>query len=66
MGLLTAVELMCEEVMQKELLLITLETVSVNRVEHIKEEVELVVQGGNIKCSKTLGFLQVKDSHREM
>ena len=42
LGLLTAVEIMCEEVMQKELLLILLETVGVNREERFQEEVELV------------------------
>jgi len=42
LGLLTAIELMCEEVMQKELLQISLETVGLNREERFKEEVELV------------------------
>lgn len=42
LGLLTAVELMCEEVMQKELLLISLETASISREERFQEEVEIV------------------------
>lgn len=41
LGLLTAVEFMCEEIMLKELLLISLETVGISRDEHFKEEVEL-------------------------
>ena len=41
LGLLSAIELMCEEIMLKELLLISLETVGINREERFKEEVEL-------------------------
>lgn len=41
LGLLSAIELMCEEIMTKELLLISLETVGINREERFKEEVEL-------------------------
>lgn len=41
LGLLSAIELMCEEIMLKELLLISLDTVGINREERFKEEVEL-------------------------
>lgn len=41
LGLLCAIELMCQEIMQKELVLISLETVGVSRNERFKEEVEL-------------------------
>lgn len=41
LGLLTAVEFMCEEIMQKELLLISIETVGISREHHFAEEVEL-------------------------
>ena len=41
LGLLSAIELMCEETMLKELLLISLETVGINREERFKEEIEL-------------------------
>lgn len=42
LGLITAVELMCEEVMQKELLLISLENVNISREERFEEDIELV------------------------
>jgi two-component system sensor histidine kinase ComP len=41
LGLLTAIELMCEEIMLKELLLISLETVGISREERFNEEVEI-------------------------
>ncbi|EGW40600.1 ATP-binding protein, partial [Desulfosporosinus sp. OT] len=41
LGLLPSIELMCEEVMLKELLIISLEVVGINREERFKEEVEL-------------------------
>ena len=41
LGLLTAIEFMCEEIMRKELSLISLETVGISREERFKEEIEL-------------------------
>jgi len=41
LGLISAIELLCEETMLKELLLISLETVGISREERFKEEVEL-------------------------
>lgn len=41
LGLLTAVELLCEEIMLKELALITLNTVSLSREDRFPEEIEL-------------------------
>ncbi|MDQ7092162.1 ATP-binding protein [Desulfosporosinus sp. PR] len=41
LGLVPAIELLCEEIMQKELLLISLETKGMNRGEHFEEETEL-------------------------
>ncbi|MDR3600962.1 MAG: histidine kinase [Desulfosporosinus sp.] len=41
LGLLLAIELMCEEIMQKELLLISLETVGISHEERFEEEIEL-------------------------
>ena len=41
LGLLSAIELLCEEIMLKELLLISLETVGISREERFKEDVEL-------------------------
>jgi len=41
LGLLLAIELMCEEIMQKELLLISLEIEGISREERFEEEVEL-------------------------
>ncbi|OLN25547.1 Sensor protein comP [Desulfosporosinus metallidurans] len=42
LGLLSAIELLCEEIMKKELLLISLETKGISHGERFKEEVELV------------------------
>jgi len=42
LGLLTAIELMCEDIMLNELLLISLETVGISREDRFKEEVEIV------------------------
>lgn len=41
LGLISAIELLCEETMLKELLLISLETVGISREKRFKEEVEL-------------------------
>lgn len=43
LGLLPAIELMCEETMQKELLLISLETVGISPEDRFKEDLELAV-----------------------
>jgi len=42
LGLLSAVELLCEEIMREEFLLISIEADGVNREERFREEVELV------------------------
>ena len=64
LGLLTAVELMCEEVMQKELLLISLETVGISCEVRLKEEVEIVayrfLQEGISNALKHSGSNQLK------
>ncbi|MFZ3131223.1 MAG: ATP-binding protein, partial [Desulfosporosinus sp.] len=69
LGLLTAVELMCEEIMLKELSLISLETVGISREEHFKEEVELVayrfLQEGIMNAVKHSGSNKLK-IHIEM
>lgn len=69
LGLLTAVELMCEEIMLKELSLISLETVGINREGRFKEEIELAayrfLQEGIMNAVKHSGSNKLK-LHIEM
>ena len=69
LGLLPAIELMCEEIMLNELLQISLEIVGINREERFKEEVELAayrfLQEGIINVVKHSGSNKLK-IHIEM
>jgi len=69
LGLLTAVELMCEEIMLKELSLISLETVGINRDNRFREEIELAayrfLQEGITNAVKHSGSNKLK-LHIEM
>ncbi|OLN25884.1 Sensory box histidine kinase [Desulfosporosinus metallidurans] len=64
LGLLSAIELMCEEMMLKELLLISLETVGINREERFKEDIELAayrfLQEGITNAVKHSGTNELK------
>ncbi|HBW36047.1 sensor histidine kinase [Desulfosporosinus sp. BICA1-9] len=76
LGLLTAVELMCEEIMLKELSIISLETVGFNREDRYKEEVELAayrfLQEGIMNAVKHSGsnkiklFIEMTESNLEL
>jgi len=69
LGLFPAIELMCEEIMLKELLLISLETVGINQEERFKEDVELAayrfLQEGITNAVKHSGSNKLK-IHIEM
>ena len=64
LGLLPAIELLCEEIMQKELLLISLEIVGISREHRFKEEIELAayrfLQEGITNAVKHSGSTKLK------
>lgn len=64
LGLLSTIELMCEEIMLKELLLISLETDGINQDDRFNEDVELVayrfLQEGILNAVKHSGSNKLK------
>lgn len=66
LGLISAVELLCEEIMIKESLVVSLETEGISREDRFKEEIELVVyrflQEGLSNAVKHSGSKEVKVS----
>lgn len=69
LGLLTAVEIMCKEVMQRELVSISLETMCISHEERLNEEIEIVayrfLQEGITNAIKHSGSNEMK-IHIEM